>query len=255
LKTKDKLRLSVLEFHYDKKEWLISVTLQTLVYICILFLTTIAIDIDRVFTTYLDKFYNDGYSCSLEGYENQDTAKLKEMGFYDFIIEDGKVERATLNSSRNLLIKKFQSIISGKDIYCADIEDDLSVMLFSIIVFAFLSIILFFLMCGNLHNALTSKLSKRHKYITMLIKLGMSKKECSRIYLRFFMLRNVLALIMAVGINVIMISRISKYFQTIIGKTSNFSAFNPGLILCLTLISLWFIKIESYRYWRGYKDE
>ena len=251
MKLRDKIRLSLIEFHHDKKEWITSVILHILVFACVLFLSTISVDIDSVIYGYVDQYNPDGYACRMSGYLEGDVKELENMGFYDFCIDDGVVESGSIDSIDNAWQYKIKSIMDGKDLYFFEVEDDLNVLLFIKVVFLALSIVLFVLMCGNIINALAIKISKREEYIKMLMGLGMSKRDCGNIYVRFFLARNIFALLIASLLNVWVVMGINRYLIKAMKFKALFSAFNPALILVIFFLCVSFMMIIIKRQWRS----
>lgn len=255
MKLKDKIRLSLIEFRYDKKEWITSVILHVLVFGCVLFLSTVAIDIDYVMGKFLDKYNPDGYSCTMTGYEEKDMEKLEKMGFSDFFIEDGIIQSGICKSMDKAWKYKIKAILEDKDLYFQDTEEDLMVLLFVKLVFITLSAVLFILMCGNIVNALSIKISKRERYIKMLIGLGMSRKDCGNIYVRFFLFRNVSALAVSLILNAMCIIGVNRYIKRAMEFDTGFSAFKPVSFAMMLFLCVAFMIIIIKRQWRkGYEQ-
>jgi hypothetical protein len=253
VKIRDRWTLSLLEFSYDKKEWILSVTLHAMVFACVIFLSTVACEVNGVVGKSLNRYYKDGYVCKLRGYTLSSSKELETMGFTNLIEDEGFITSGTLDSLENIIRYKIKALTEDKDIFCMDMEESIRVIFFVQIVFFLLALVLFMLMCGNLANACAIKISKRENYIRMLTELGMSKKACSYIYVRFFLIRNAMALLIAVGLNALVMIKINRYMKEAMNFNCGFRVLNINMICLIAVLSLFFMIIIIREHWREYE--
>ncbi|HAZ90739.1 MAG TPA: hypothetical protein DCX21_02085 [Eubacterium sp.] len=237
MKLRDKIRLSLFEFSYGKAEWIVSIILYTMVFTCILFLGTMGHDMDRVLGGMLSPYADQKFFCQLSGYTASDVKELEKLGLTDFLIQDdGTISGADIHSLNGIWKIKFGALLSHRDIYLSEIESDLMVLLFVKIVMYGLSLALLSLMAGNLSNSYAMKLAHREKYIDMLYSLGMSKRECRGIYARFFGIKNVVSLCLAVGLNALCIRGVNVYARENFKTYETFDGFKLKLVCLIALL-------------------
>ena len=247
----DKLKLIFRECKYEKSELVLSVIQQILTFVAVCFMFTIFLGIDNVCGKYMLPLYDEGYSFSLEGFTQDDIETLEDKGFYNFLVNnEGEVIEAYINDINGIWIYKLQAVFESKDIWNEALEEILGVMLFCQIITGAIGIALFIIMLNNLSNSFAMKLIERKKYISMLYQLGCSKRDCKGIYYGFFVMRNVLALVVASAVNCGLIIAVNNYILDKIKLSDAFSIINPWMIMGILILSLIFMWISFEKQWR-----
>ena len=247
----DKLKLILRECRYEKSELVLSVVQQILTFSAVCFMFTIFLGMDNLFGKYMMPLYDEGYCFSLEGYTEDDMKSLEDKGFYNFRINnEGEIMEAYIKDTNGIWIYKLQAVLDGKDIWNEALEEILGVMLFCQIITGAIGVALFIIMLNNLSNSFAMKLIERKNYISMLYQLGCSKYNCKSIYYGFFVIRNVLALILASVANCGLIMAVNNYLQGKIKLNNSFSLINPGMIIGILLLSIVFMLITFEKQWR-----
>ena len=247
----DKIRLILHEYRYEKLEWMISVGLQWLIFTSVLFLFTVAFSVDEICGEYMKTIYPEGYDFFLTGYGEQDISKLEEMGFCDIsfssVGDSGYARRDDLDG---IWRHKLQAAFSGKDIWNEGLDEILCAMLFCQITFFAIGVVMLMVMLNNLSNSFTMKLMRRKHYIRMLRQLGCSRRVCQEIYYIFFALRNVLALILATGMNAFLVTMLNRYMAETMYIYASFDRVSWLMVLTLGGISMFVMWISFRRQWR-----
>ena len=240
MKISDTFRLILNEYKYEKKEWILSLGLQWLIFTSVFFLFTVSGGIDEVCSVYMKPLYENGYDFFLEGYSQQDVPELTKMGFYDISFSDqGETGYAVTDNLDKIWIYKFKATFSGKDIWNKDLDETLGIMFFCQIMLGAIGIVMLIIMINNLSNSYTMKLIRRKNYIKMLRQLGCTKKSCKQIYYGFFCMRSIIALTMAVGINSCIIRLLNRYVKESMHIAASFSEFDVRTLLVTGIVSLW----------------
>lgn len=251
MKLRDSLKLILHEYRYEKIEWIVSIILQWLIFTSVFFLLTVSFDLDSVFGGYLKTLYPDGYDFMIEGYSQSDIPALEEKGFYDITIpEDSDSGYAVTNNLDGIWFQKIEATLSGKDIWNADLDETLSVMLFGQVILGAIGFVMLITMMNNLSNSFTMKLMRRKRYINMLQQLGMSKTVCKSIYYGFFSIRNVVALVASIFTNVVLIKLLNNYMYESMYITSTFKYFNWILVISVWVISMLLMWLSFTKQWR-----
>ena len=128
-------------------------------------------------------------------------------------------------------------------------------MLFGNIIFMAISVILFVIMLNSNSNSFHMKLNERKRYIDMLIYLGITKSNCIRIYFIFFLIRIVLAMVLATGINVIFMTVINNHIQNVLRVDTEFSLIKPILVVIVFIFSTVIMNLSFGKVWRKKNDE
>lgn len=251
MKLCDKFKLITYECKYEKSEWILSVILQYLIFTSVLFLFTIACDIDKICGEYIKPMYLEGYDFVLKGFNEQDIEKLHEMGFREISFSDeDSLGYAVLDDLDGIWIYKLQAAFSNKDIWNEDLDEMLSMIFFCQIIFGSLGIVLLIIMMNNLSNSFGMKLIRRKKYICMLRQLGCSVSVCRRIFFCFFLIRNILSLSVAIITNSYLISALNKYMGKNMYISSSFKQYDIYMICFVTVISIFIVLISFTKQWR-----
>lgn len=247
----DKLKLILHEYRYEKTEWLLSVMLHWLIFTSVLFLLTLALSMDEICGEYMKPMYPEGYDFILTGYCEEEIAQLKEMGFYDITFSsEGDSCYAMRDDLHGIWMHKLEAALLGKDIWNESLDEILSVMFFCQLTFGAIGVVMFIVMMNHLSNSFTMKLMRRKNYIRMLRQLGCPCKVCQEIYYEFFVIRNVLALILAIGTNGYLIHRLNEYMQERMYIMSAFPKIHWMLVLVIWLISMFMMWISFQKQWR-----
>lgn len=247
----DKIKLILHEFRYDKAEWILSVMLQCVIFVSVLFLWTVSLGLDEICTDYLKPVYEDGYTFAISGFAEEDLPKLEQMGFYDAdISEDGEVRMATTDTLDGIWIYKLKAAFEGRDIVNEEIEETLAVMLFCQIILGAVGIIMLIIMVNNLTNSYAMKMLSRKTYINMLSQLGCYQNVIESIYYIFFVIRNIVALIMAFAINAASIAWLNRYISENMKIKASFAQFDMWLVAGMVLSSVFLMWISLRKEWR-----
>lgn len=247
----DVFKLVVHEYKYEKLESIFSVILQVFIYISVFFLLTMAGEIDGIFGKYLKAMYEDGYSFELVGYTEADTSELKAMGFREITFAStDNVGYAVIDELDGIWLYKIKAAIYGKDIWNADLDDTLGVMVFCQIITGSLGLVMFIIMFNNISNAIAMKIIRRKKYIQMLGQLGCPKRISQRIFFMVFVIRNTSALFFSVIINNYLIHMVNEYMSKKMYISAGFVRFKWVLIGIVFLASICVMRISFQKQWR-----
>ena len=255
MKLTDTLKLIKYEYNYGKGEWISSIVMNVIVIACILLSMTVTLEINSVCNDYISMGYPNGYKFSLVGFNEQDVEWLENRGFTKIVVSDVENGCAVNSDISRIWIYKFEALFSGKDIWNEDIDLVLEVMLFGNIIFMAISVMLFAIMSNSNSNSFNMKLNERKYYIDMLIYLGMTKSNCIRIYFIFFLMRIVLATMLATGINVIFMTVINNHIQNVLGVDTEFSLIKPMLVVIVFIFSTVIMNLSFGKVWRKKNDE
>ena len=247
----DVFKLVSHEYKYEKLEWIASVILQMFIYTSVLFLLTIAGNIDGICGKYLAPIYEDGYNFRLVGYTEADISTLEEMGFRDITFSNSTNEgTAYIDELDGIWFYKIKAVIEGKDIWNADLDETLGVVFFCQVIVGSLGIVMLVIMLNNISNAIAMKLIRRKNYIQMLGQLGCARKISQRIFYLVFVIRNVCALIVAILLNSYLIKVVNTYMIEEMYIPVGFERFNGLLVGGSLLISVGIMRISFIKQWR-----
>lgn len=251
MKFYDIFKLVVHEYRYEKLEWIFSTFLQIFIYTSVLFLLTIAGDIDGICGKYLRPMYEDGYDFNLVGYTKSDVSELEDMGFHD--ISFSNVDNsgyAIIDELDGIWLYKIKAAIDGKDIWNSVLDETLGVVFFCQIIVGSLGVVMLVIMLNNISNAIAMKLIRRKQYIKMLGQLGCSKKICQRIFFLVFIIRNICALLISIVVNRYLIQMINKYMSEKMYIQTGFVQQNWVLIGMTFFVSVCVMRISFRKQWR-----
>lgn len=248
---RDILKLIRHEYAYDKAEWMFSIVLQGLIFISVLFLITVAGDMNRICSGYIQPLYPDGYEFTLVGYSEEDIPKLEHMGFYDVTFSNvGNQGSGVIDSLDGIWLHKLQAALAGKDIWNEELDEFLSVIFFGQIVFGAIGAVMLILMLNNLSNSFAMRLMRRKRYIRMLEQLGCAKSTCRSIYYGFFGIRNIAALVWAAVINGLLIHFLNGYMAGRMYIGSSFTPFCWSHVIGIWIISTLLMWLSFQKQWR-----
>ena len=251
MKLWDVLKLIGHEYRYEKREWILSIVLQCMIYISVFFLFTVAGDLDKVLGTYISPLYPNGFEFRLNGFHETDIPTLNQMGFHDIIIFNDREEGlGVVDDLSGIWIYKFQAVFAGKDIWNEELDEILSIMFFCQITFVAIGIAMFLIMMNNLSNSITMKLTRRTQYIMMLKNLGCPDMICKEIYYGFFFFRNIIALLLAATCNGLLFYFLNEYMMQHMYINIPFPQFHWVLIGVLCILSMILMWLSFVKQWR-----
>lgn len=256
MKLSDTLKITLNEYRYERLEWIISVFLQCLIYTCLFFLLTIIFNLDNVFGDYLSPLYEDGYYFFTEGYSESDISELEDMGFYDITFSsDGGQGCVITDKLDGIWINKFKAVFEGKDIWNEDLDEILGILFFCQFMFAVICIVLFIVMSNNINNSIAMKLARRKKYIDMLEILGCPLAVIKRIYLMFFQLRNIAALVISSFAGLCCVHLLNKYIHLGMKISISFVYISAQGILIIVALGIIFELFSFAKQWRQMNEK
>ncbi|MCM1101130.1 MAG: hypothetical protein NC398_07070 [Acetatifactor muris] len=230
---------------------MISLVLQSLIFVSVLFLTTVAGDLDRICGEYIQPLYPNGYGFQLMGYQAKDIPELERMGFYNINFSNLETQGyAVKDSLENIWLYKLRAVWSGKDIWNSELDEILSVTFFAQVIFGAIGAVMLVIMMNNLSNSFAMRLMRRKPYIRMLEQLGCTRTVCRRIWYGFFGIRSIFALTCAVCINSMLICLLNEYMAKRLYIESSFVPFSGVLsvgILVTCAVLMWLSFRKQWR--------
>ena len=177
--------------------------------------------------------------------------ELEKIGFRDVKFSEGSNSaNGYLDDLDHVWIYKMQAVFDHKDIWNEDVDDVLGIMLFCQVILGATGVAMLLLMINNVSNSVAMKLQRRQRYIRMLEQLGSTRQMCMSVYYTFFAIRNMLALIMAVIVNVISINLLNDYLNNRMYIGVTLPVFFWQLFVFVLLISLLLIGASFWKMWR-----
>lgn len=251
MRVKDTFRLVKCEYKYGKTEWIFSIIMSSLVMACILMSLTVALELSGVCSEYFESSYTEGFEFEAKGFTKDDEKWLTDRGFKitEYWDEDNECEVVT-DSLDNIWFYKFEALFAGKDIWDEDLDNLLEVILFGNIIFVTLTVVLCVILINSNTNSFSMKLDERYKYITMLKQLGMTTKSCVGIYMWFFVGKGVVSLVLASGMNVLLMAFINDFMADKLHIMSEFSLIRPEMVLIVFAITILLMCISFRKIWR-----
>ena len=251
MKISDTVKLVKYEYKYGKTEWIVSIIMNALVMGCILMSLTISLELSSVCSDYFESSYTAGFEFRANGFTRDDEKWLTDRGFKitNYWDEDKKCEVITENLD-NIWIYKFEALFMGKDIWDDDLDKILEVILFGNIIFVSLTVVMCVILINSNTNSFTMKLDERSKYICMLKQLGMPTKTCVGIYTWFFITKAVVALVLACGINAVVINFVNDFMSDKLHINSNFSIIRPEIAVAAFAVTILLMCISFRKIWR-----
>lgn len=234
----DILKLILYEYKYEKRESIMSVVLQWIVYTGVLFVFTISFGLDEICSEYISPMYPSGYDFYFEGYGEADLDDLEGMGVYNITFSNvGDGGHGYIENLNGIWKYKLKATMKGKDIWNSDIDEVLIIVFLGQLIFASIGVMILCVMFNCVSNAFKMKLIRRKVYIDMLKNLGGPTKICQYVYGGLFCARNFFALISAVCSNAILIFALNQYINIEMSIFSSFRAIDWKLFLGICLIS------------------
>lgn len=230
---------------------MISFVLQSLIFISVLFLTTVTGDLDRICGEYIQPLYPNGYGFQLMGYQAEDIPELERMGFYNINFSNLETQGyAVTDSLENIWLCKLRAVWSGKDIWNSELDEVLSVIFFAQMIFGGIGVILLVIMMNNLSNSFAMRLMRRRPYIRMLEQLGCTQAVCRKIWYGFLGMRSIFALLCAVCVNSVLIGLLNEYMAKRMYIKSIFAPFSGGLSVGILVICAVLMWLSFRKQWR-----
>ena len=249
MKQNDVVKLSINEFKYDKRECILSDLLQIFILSGVFFLFTIFLNLEGVASDYIQPLYEQGFEFELVGYTEADNSKLENMGFFNITYSEYG-SYGYVHSLENIWIYKIKAAIEGKDIWSGNLDEIISVILFTRLVFLFLGVGLLIIMYNNIANSYTMKLINRQKFISMMFHLGAKRLEVRRIFNLYFLVRMSIASLVAILINSLYIKCINAYISKYMFIFSDFPTVSLELITVIIVSSFMILIVLFCRRWR-----
>ena len=251
----DRFNLMKNEFRYEKKEWIVVSVLHFFIYSVILSLAIISFGMDDIFGEYLLPVSDGKYVFEVRGYED-DKASLERMGFTDIEFDkyhgDGSASIKTLDG---IWIKKLIAVCEGKDIWNAEFDDYLGVMLFCQMSLIVLCFVLFIFANNIFINSIIFKLMRRKNYINMLSFLGCSKNVQQSIFFMFFKIRNTVAYTLAVTVAYISVKFINRYIHKSMKVNVSFNSLHVTHVVAFFIFISAVEMIVFKKHWRQTNEE
>ncbi|MBR6018826.1 MAG: hypothetical protein IK055_01250 [Lachnospiraceae bacterium] len=214
MKCSDDIRLAYREFSYGKRECVLSVLIHALLIAGVLFSVTMFLHVAGIGDGFFGSRMEGKYSFQLFGFAKADEGWLKERGItvsdYD---DEGRPAYGELGSLRRIWLTKFEATVRGKDIWNAQLDDALAVLLFLHLLFAATAVILWIVWVNTLFNSWSMKTEERKVCIGMYYRLGMPKGSIASVYTLYFAVRACLAFGLAVGINALLIAVVKRFMS------------------------------------------
>lgn len=247
----DLFRLICREYRNGKQEWIILFVLQFFIYVSVLFIVTIACDIDRVCGVYIRTLFPNGFEFNFIGYSTEDISILSQMGFYNISFSSvGENGYGIIDNLDGIWIYKIYSVFVGKDIWNADIDEILCIIFFCQIIFAILGLSLFCLLINNLVNSFAMRMLRRERYIHMLMQLGCPSNTCWYIFWGPYILCMLITYLGATMINGKFIQQLNIYLAKDMYIDFSFMQYDKKMIAIMGILSALVMFMAFRKQWR-----
>lgn len=247
----DRLKLICREYRNGKQDWIITFVLQFVIYAGVLFVFTVAWDIDQACGDYIKTLYPNGFEFQLVGYSMEDISLLSKMGFRNLSFSSvGNTGYGTTDSLDGIWIHKIYSVFIGKDIWNSDMDEILCMIFFCQVVFGIIGISLFFLMVNNLSNSFAMRITTREKYIHMMTQLGCPNPTCRCIFDGAYFMSVLIAYLGAVIVNGKMIQQLNNYLTERMYICFSFAPYDKGTIIILGMLNVFVLFVVFRKQWR-----
>lgn len=247
----DQLKLIYREYRNGKQDWIITFVLQFVIYAGLLFVFTIACDIDQACGEYVRTLYPNGFEFNFIGYRMEDISILSKMGFHDLSFSSvGNMGYGTTDTLEGIWIYKIYSVFIGKDIWNSDMDEILCMIFFCQVVFGIIGISLFFLMMNNLSNSFAMRITRREKYIHMMTQLGCPNNACWFIFGGAYLLSLLIAYLGAIIVNGKMIQQLNIYLTERMYIHFSFAPYDKGIIIVMGMLNAFVMFMVFRKQWR-----
>lgn len=247
----DQIKLICREYRHEKQDWIITFVLQFVIYAGVLFVFTIACNIDQASGVYLRTLYPNGFDFHLIGYRMEDISILSKMGFRNLSFSSvDNMGYGSTDSLRGIWFYKIYSVLIGKDIWNSDLDEILCMIFFCQVAFGIIGISLFFLMMNNLSNSFAMRITRREKYIHMMTRLGCPDNSCWRIFGGAYLLCVLIAYLGAMILNGKTIQRLNIYLTERMYIPFSFAQYDKRIIILLGTLNALVLFMVFRKQWR-----
>ena len=244
MKCSDEFKLAYREFVCGKRECILSVLIHAMLLVGVLFSLTIFLHISGIGDSFLGARLNSQYEFRLMGFTGEDAEWLQEREITVNIYDDaGMPQYGNVSSLRRIWLTKFQAIIKGKDIWSTELDDALTVLLFLHLLFAITTVVLWIVWANTMSNSRAMKAAERKTCIEMYYRLGMSKGAIAVIFFLYFLIREAVALLSAVGINALVIYAVNRYLAASMKVTYSIPKISAPVVLAVTVLTGLFLAV------------
>ena len=243
MKWSDDVKLAYREFAYGKRECVISMIIHSLLIVGVLFSVTLFLHVSGVGESFFGNS-SDGYWFRLSGFTEEDTEWLHEHGItMDIVDVDGNPKSGKAESLRGIWVTKFAAVIQGKDIWNELYDDALTVLLFLHILFLVTAFVLWIVWINTMLNSWAMKTAERKLCIDMYHRLGMPRTDIAGLYLLYFLIRDLIALGAAIGVNALLIGWVNRYLRNSIEVDYRMPAVSAEMIAITAVMMFLFLLI------------
>ena len=255
MKRKDLWKLIKNESVHGKTEWLLSFFMQSVLLACVLVVISFFVRINHIGDICIHSIFDQqSFTFELNGYTADDKESLRGMGFHSFWSSEDRMT-GNLDCLDHIWWIKIRSVISGRDVWNAVIDNYLMIMLFCRIAFAVVAILLWLILLNSISNSFQMKLKERERFIQMLDQLGCSRSSIFGLFFRLFAVRSVVIFVAASLYTGAAMTWINSYMHRIMGVEIGMPLFSPLLILLLMLIHLELMLRSLRKAWRASHEE
>ena len=255
MKKYDTLILSKNELKFKRTEWIVSIFLQSIVFICTLFVFSLLINVEDLGSSYMSKTNPNGFAFTLNGYTRLDKSELVQMGFTNLEFDDN-CTTGVLKNIKGIWLKKITATIDGKDIWNEDVDEYLSVIGMILLVILIFFILLLAVTVNNLSYSFYLKINQRKKYIQMLWLIGGKMVDIRRIFCWYFLLRTLIAVVIAYFVNTLLVNKLVNYFSSIFGDAEVNNILSFWKILLVFIVYYLILHLSFRSIWRKqYEDK
>lgn len=249
MKCDDLLKLVRREYYFEKIESAVSIFVQSSVYFLTLLLFSVSYQLSVIFDQYLSKIYSNGYLFRIKGFMEEDMNQLTSIGFYDIHLD--RIGVARIDSIENIWLYKCFFLLKGKDIWSAELEEALNMLMFCKLLFFMLGGFMLLLLLNNISNSIFMKLNRRWNYIIMLNCLGCSMRLCKKLFRFFFLSRYIISLIIAAILYIIGIFKVNRFLTEKLSLPAGITFHNGPVLLVFTIASFSMLLFTYNKTWRA----
>lgn len=244
MKCSDEFKLAYREFAGGKRECVLSVLIHAMLLVGVLFSFTMFLHISGIGDSFLGASMNAPYDFQLTGFSGEDTEWLREREITISVYDDAGIPTyGKVSSLRRIWLTKFQAILAGKDIWSAELDDALTVLLFLHLLFAITAIVLWVVWANTMYNSWAMKAAERKTCIDMYYRLGMSRGAISGIYFLYFVFRELLALLLAVGVNALVIFTVNRFVTASMNVTYRLPKMSLPTVSAVAVLAVVFLTV------------
>ena len=244
MRCSDEFKLAYREFACGRRECILSVLIHAMLLVGMLFSLTMFWHISGIGDSFLGARLNSQYEFRLAGFTDEDTEWLREREITVSIYDDAGVPQyGNVSSLRRIWLTKFQAIIKGKDIWSAELDDALTVLLFLHLLFAITTIVLWIVWANTMSNSRAMKAEERRTCIEMYYRLGMSKGSIAVVFFLYFLIREAVALLSAVVVNALAIYAVNRYMAASMKVNYRLPGISAPVVLAVAVLAGLFLAV------------